>query len=131
MSTVPDQTTAVTMLLGPVMSDVMLDIGETHVYSRAAMNAGGYRRLVLKQPESVTSVHLDITGRSVLIPAAIAVLDQTMNVTSSVDPALLAVTLDITEINVQTPVAVSVEDQTRPVIAILETARIVLLASPE
>ena len=75
VSTVPDQTTAVTMLLGPVMSDVMLDIGETHVYSRAAMNAGGYRRLVLKQPESVTSVHLDITGRSVLIPAAIAVLD--------------------------------------------------------
>ena len=54
-----------------------------------------------------------------------------MNVTSSVDPALLAVTLDITEINVQTPVAVSVEDQTRPVIAILETVRIVLLASPE
>ena len=50
-----------------------------------------------------------------------------MNVTSSVDPALLAVILDITEINVLTPVAVSVEDQTRPVIAILETVRVVLL----
>ena len=48
----------------------------------------------------MTSVPLDITGRSVLMSVAITVLDQTMNVTSSVDPALLAVILDITEINV-------------------------------
>ena len=100
VSTVLDQTTPVTMSLGPVMSDVMLDIGETHVYSPAAMNVEGCRRLVLEQAEPVTFVHLDITGRFVLISAAITVLDPTMNVTSSVVPALPAVILDITEINV-------------------------------
>ena len=100
VSTVLDQATPVTMSLGPVMSAVIQVIGETHVYCPATMNAEGCRRLVLEQAEPVTFVHLDITGRFVLISAAITVLGQTMNVTNSVDPALPAVILDITKINV-------------------------------
>ena len=41
VSTVLDKTTPVTMLLGPVMSAVSLDIGETHVYSHSAIHVGG------------------------------------------------------------------------------------------
>ena len=42
VSTVLDQTTPVTILLGPVMSAVSLDFGDTRVYSHAAIHVGDH-----------------------------------------------------------------------------------------
>ena len=64
VSTVRDQTTPVTMLLGPVMSAVSLDIGETRVYSHAAIHVGDHERFVIEMAEAVLYVRLDITEKN-------------------------------------------------------------------
>ena len=64
VSTVLDQTTPVTMLLGSVMSAVSLDFGETHVYSHAAIHVRDHERFVIEMAEAVLYVRLDITEKN-------------------------------------------------------------------